>query len=195
MVTFEDRGTWEAGRGGDTFVHSILFYIVSIFQRETTLQGCLRSSSKTITTGKHFTTKYPLNIGSWLYVHGINVTIPSGLQHAGACPSLGSIWLPPLILGWIALVAGWRGAPAESMGLDSCHYCNCLSFLQAPLGSPRYSPIHLGADIFMMADGEMPGRLAASHHQPIMRPLLALCRSLTASYIRRWGQHQVAWQI
>lgn len=193
MLTFEDRGTWEVGRGGDTFVHSIFFYIVSIFQRKTTLQGCLRSSSKTITTEKYFTTNYPLTMWSWLYVDGINVTIPTGMR--GACPSLGSVWLPPLILGWTALVAGWRGAPAESMGLGSCHYCYCLSLLQAPLGSPRYSPIHLGTDIFMMADRERPGRLAASRHQPIMRPLLALCMSLTASYIRRRGQQQVAWQI
>lgn len=63
------------------------------------------------------------------------------------------------------------------------------------LGSRRYSPIHLGTDIFMMADGEMPGRLAASRHQPVMWSLLALCMSLTASYIRRWGQQQVAWQV
>lgn len=101
----------------------------------------------------------------------------------------------PLILGWTALVAGGRGAPAESMGLGSCRYCYCLSFPQAPLSSPRYSPIHLGADIFMTADRETPGRLAASRHQPMMRPLLGLCMSLTASYIRWWGQQQVAWQI
>lgn len=42
-----------------------------------------------------------------------------------------------------------------------------------PPGAPRgYSPIHLRADIFITADGKLPGRLAASLHQPITRPAL-----------------------
>ena len=152
------------------------------------------SSFKTIKIVKHFT-KCHLNIWPLPCADGIPVTIPTGLWHVGACPSLGSIWPLPPALGWTGLVARCWGATAESEGLGSCHYCCCLSFLQAPPRSPSYSPIHLGTDIFTMAGGELPGRLAASLHQPITRPLHGLYTGLTVPYIRQRGQQRVDWQI
>lgn len=76
------------------------------------------------------------------------------------------------------LLAGCRGAPAESGELGLCHYRCCLSFLQAPLGSPSYSPIHPGLTSLL----RRAGTCWADWQPPLISPL----RSLSVGYLWAW---------